>query len=104
MYAIVEIAGKQYKVQEGSILNVDKLNVDGNEVVFDKILLVATENEIKVGKPTIDNVKIKAQILDKEIKGKKIVVFKWKRRKGYRRKKGHRQKYTKIKILNIEMQ
>lgn len=103
MYAIVEIAGKQYKVQEGSILNVDKLNIEGNEVIFDRILLVVTENEIKVGKPTVENVKIKAQILDKEVKGKKIIVFKWKRRKGYRRKKGHRQKYTKIKILSIEM-
>jgi large subunit ribosomal protein L21 len=103
MYAIVEISGKQYKVTEGSILNVDKLNIEGKEVVFDRILLVATENEIKVGKPTVENVKIKAEILDKEIKGKKIVVFKWKRRKGYRRKKGHRQKYTKIKILSIQL-
>jgi large subunit ribosomal protein L21 len=103
MYAIVEIAGKQYKVQEGSILNVDKLNIEGNEVIFDRILLVVTENEVKIGKPTVENVKIKAQILNKEVKGKKIIVFKWKRRKGYRRKKGHRQKYTKIKILSIEM-
>lgn len=103
MYAIVEIAGKQYKVTEGSVINVDKLNINNSEVVFDRILLVATENEIKVGKPTVENVKIKAQIIDKEVKGKKIIVFKWKRRKGYRRKKGHRQKFTKIKILNIEM-
>ncbi len=103
MYAIVEIAGKQYKVQEGSVLNVDKLDMEGNEVVFDRILLVATENEIKVGRPTVENVKIKAEILDKEVKGKKIIVFKWKRRKGYRRKRGHRQKYTKIKILSIQM-
>lgn len=103
MYAIVEIAGKQYKVTEGSILNVDKLNIEGNEVIFDRILLVATENEIKVGKPIVENVKIKAEILDEEVKGKKIVVFKWKRRKGYRRKKGHRQKYTKIKILSIQL-
>jgi large subunit ribosomal protein L21 len=103
MYAIVEIAGKQYKVQEGSVINVDKLNVQGNEVTFDRILLVATDNEIKVGKPAVESVKITAQILDKEVKGKKIIVFKWKRRKGYRRKRGHRQKYTKIKILSIQL-
>jgi len=103
MYAIVEIAGKQYKVSEGSVLNVDKLNIQDNEILFDRILLVVTENEVKVGKPTVENVKIKAQIIDKEVKGKKIIVFKWKRRKGYRRKKGHRQKYTKIKILSIQM-
>ncbi len=103
MYAIVEIAGKQYKVTEGSILNVDKLNIQDNEIIFDRILLVVTENEVKVGKPTVENVKIKAQIIDKEVKGKKVIVFKWKRRKGYRRKKGHRQKYTKIKILSIQL-
>ncbi|MBP7791739.1 MAG: 50S ribosomal protein L21 [Candidatus Goldbacteria bacterium] len=103
MYAIVEIAGKQYTVQEGSVINVDKLNVQDKEVTFDRILLVATDNEIKVGKPTVENVKITAQILDEEVKGKKVIVFKWKRRKGYRRKKGHRQKYTKIKILNIQL-
>lgn len=103
MYAIVEIAGKQYKVTEGAILNVDKLNVNEKEVIFDRILLVAKDNEIKVGKPTVENVKIKAEVIDKEVKGKKIIVFKWKRRKGYRRKKGHRQKFTKIKILSIEM-
>lgn len=103
MYAIVEIAGKQYKVTEGAILNVDKLNVNESEVVFDRILLVAKDNEIKVGKPTVENVKIKAEVIDKEVKGKKIIVFKWKRRKGYRRKRGHRQKFTKIKILSIEM-
>lgn len=103
MYAIVEIAGKQYKVTEGAILNVDKLNINEKEVIFDRILLVVKDNEIKVGKPTVENVKIKAEVIDKEVKGKKIIVFKWKRRKGYKRKKGHRQKFTKIKILSIEM-
>ncbi len=103
MYAIVEIAGKQYKFSEGDILNVDKLNIDGNEATFDKVLLLVKDNDIKVGTPVLNNVKITAEILDKEVKGDKIIVFKFKRRKNFRRKKGHRQKFTKVKIKKIEV-
>ena len=102
MYAIVEIAGKQYKLTEGAILNVDKLNIDEKEASFDKVLLLVSDNDIKVGSPSLNNVKITAEILDKEVKAKKIVVFKFKRRKNYRKKQGHRHKYTKIKISKIE--
>jgi large subunit ribosomal protein L21 len=101
MYAIVEIAGKQYKLAEGMTVNVDKLETEGNEINFDKVLLLVTENDIRVGNPTIPNVEIKAEIVDREIKGDKIVIFKWKRRKNYRKKNGHRQKYSKLKITQI---
>ncbi len=103
MYAIVEILGKQYKMAEGAVMNIDRMAVEGREVTFDRVLLVAAEKEIKVGKPTVENVKITAEVIDKEAKGDKLVVFKWKRRKQYRRKRGHRQKYLKIKIAKIEV-
>jgi large subunit ribosomal protein L21 len=103
MYAIAEILGKQYKMTEGAIMEIDRMAVEGKEVTFDRVLLVATDKEVKVGKPTVENVKITAEVLDKDAKGDKIIVFKWKRRKMYRRKRGHRQKLTKIKVLKIAM-
>lgn len=103
MYAIVEVAGKQYKISEGDILNVDKLNVETNETVFDKVLLLVKDNDIKVGTPVLNNVKVTAEVVDKIVKGDKKVVYKFKRRKNFRRKKGHRQKFTKIKIKKIEV-
>ena len=101
MYAIVEVLGKQYKMSEGAIMDIDRMAVEGKEVSFDRVLLVAAEKEVKVGKPTVPNVKITAEVLDKDRKGDKIIVFKWKRRKMYRRKRGHRQKFIKIKITKI---
>lgn len=101
MYAIVEVLGKQYKMTEGAIMDIDRMAVEGKEVTFDRVLLVASEKEVKVGKPTVENVKITAEVLDKDRKGDKIIVFKWKRRKMYRRKRGHRQKLTKIKVIKI---
>ncbi len=103
MYTIVEIAGKQYKFSEGDVLNVDKLNIDGNEATFDKVLMLVNDNDVKIGTPNLNNVKVTAEILDKEVKGDKVIVFKFKRRKNFRRKKGHRQKFTKIKIKKIEV-
>ena len=103
MYAIVEVLGKQYKMSEGAVMDIDRMAVEGKEISFDRVLLVASDKEVKVGKPTVENVKITAEVIDKEAKGDKIVVFKWKRRKMYRRKRGHRQKYTKIKIIKIEV-
>jgi large subunit ribosomal protein L21 len=101
MYAIVEVLGKQYKMSEGAIMDIDRMAVEGKEVTFDRVLLVANEKEVNVGKPTVPNVKITAEVMDKDRKGIKIVVFKWKRRKMYRRKRGHRQKFIKIKVIKI---
>ncbi|HDQ26648.1 MAG TPA: 50S ribosomal protein L21 [bacterium] len=103
MYAIVEIAGKQYKITEGASINVDKLGDGKKEVTIDKILLLVTDKEVKIGNPTVSGVTITAQADSKEVKGPKVVVFKWKRRKGYRKKQGHRHKFTKLKINKIEV-
>ncbi len=102
MYAVVETGGKQYRVKEGDIINVEKIDAEiGNEVVLDKVLLVKKDDDLKVGTPYL-NAKVVCEVLD-QFKGEKIIVFKYKRRKGYRRKRGHRQLYTKLKVKNIEL-
>ena len=103
MYAIVQTGGKQYKVAEGDILKVEKLDGQaGAQVVLDQVLLVKDDDgNVKVGKPVVENARITAQVIEQG-KGKKIIVYKYKRRKNERKKQGHRQAYTKIKIEKIE--
>ncbi len=102
MYAVLETGGKQYRVKEGDVINVEKINAEiGSEVVLDKVLLVKKDENLKVGTPYLD-AKVICEVLD-QFKGEKIIVFKYKRRKGYRRKKGHRQLYTKLKVKTIEL-
>jgi len=103
MYAIVEIAGKQYKITEGATIDVDRISNGEKQLNLDKVLLLVSDNDIKVGTPALNNVRITAEIADKETKGDKIVVFKWKRRKDYKKKRGHRQKYSRITIKKIEV-
>ncbi len=101
MYAIIETGGKQYRVQEGDSIRVEKLNfVDGDTIKFDKVLLVANDSNLNVGKPYIDGAVVEAKV-EKQGKNKKIVVFKYKPKKDYRNKKGHRQPYTQVKIEKI---
>lgn len=102
MYAVIETGGKQHKVTEGEVLRIDKLNAEpGAEVVFDKVMLVKTDDEaLKVGQPYVDNASVTAEVLEQG-KAKKIIVFKYKRKKNYQRKQGHRQQYTAIKIKAI---
>lgn len=102
MYAVIETGGKQHKVTEGEIIRVEKLNVEpGAEVVFDKVMMVKTDDDaIKVGQPYVENVSVTAEVLEQG-KAKKIIVFKYKRKKNYQRKQGHRQLYTAIKIKAI---
>jgi large subunit ribosomal protein L21 len=96
--------GKQYKIQEGEILRIEKIGGDvGSEVAFDKILMVSDGENVTIGQPTLENVLVKAQIVEQD-KSKKILVFKYKKRKRYRRKQGHRQPFTAVKIGKIEMQ
>ncbi len=103
MYAVVATGGKQYRVQEGDVLRVEKLDGDvGGEISFDKILLFSDGEELKVGQPELEGALVKGHILEQG-KSKKIIVFKYKRRKRYRRKRGHRQQYTMIKIDNIQV-
>ena len=103
MQAIIKTGGKQYKVSPGQIVNVEKLpgNV-GDMVEFDEVLSVSDESgRIKVGTPFVKDSRVTGKILG-GVKGEKITVFKFRRRKGYRRKTGHRQKYTSIQITEIE--
>jgi large subunit ribosomal protein L21 len=100
MYAVFKTGGKQYKVEKGEKLRVEKLagNV-GDAVTFDQVLMVAGE-ALKLGKPLVSGAKVEAKIVDQGL-GKKLIVFKFRRRKNYRRKNGHRQPFTALEITNI---
>jgi large subunit ribosomal protein L21 len=101
MYALVEIKGKQYKAEKGTVLIVDRFeNQNGEALEFDKVLMVSDGDNTKVGAPYVDGVKVKAVVED-SYKAKKVKILKFKRRKGYLRQKGHRQKFTKIKVEEI---
>jgi len=101
MYAIVEIAGQQMKVEKGRKIYVHRLeNAEGESVVFDKVLLVDDEGAVKVGTPVVEGASITATVLE-HMKGDKVLVFKKKRRKGYQKMNGHRQYLTKIQIEEV---
>jgi large subunit ribosomal protein L21 len=101
MYAIVEIAGQQFKVEEGQQIFTHRLEGDVDAaLVFDKVLLVDNEGTISVGAPTVTGASVKATIVE-HLKGEKVIVFRKKRRKGYVKKNGHRQALTKVKIDGI---
>jgi len=102
MFAIVTIAGQQFKVEEGQELFVHQLEAsDGDSLSFDQVHLIEKEGNVTVGKPVIKSASVNATVLGKQ-KGDKVIVFKKKRRKGYRVKNGHRQQFTKIKIDGIK--
>ena len=101
MYAIIETGGKQYKVSEGDSIFIEKLEAaEGETVTFDKVLVVADGDKVNVGAPAVDGASVTAKV-EKQGKSKKIYVFKMKRKKNYRRKKGHRQPFTKVTIEKI---
>ncbi len=102
MYAVIEDRGRQYTVREGEILSLDVGGWSENEtVVFDRVLMLSTDDGVQVGQPTVTGAQVKATVLG-EIKGPKITVVKFKRRKNYRRKQGHRQRYVRVRIDRIE--
>jgi large subunit ribosomal protein L21 len=102
MYALLDIKGKQYKVETGSRIKTDKIDeVKGHVVEFDSILMVSDKDNVRVGSPYVPNVKVKAVIEDHG-KDKKVIVFKYKRRKSYRKRNGHRQDFTVLKIEDIK--
>lgn len=102
MYAIVECGGKQFKVAPGDTIYVEKLNSSvGDSVSLDKVFLVSNEGNVRVGAPTLDGAKVLAKVVEHG-RGKKIVVFKYKSKKNYHKKQGHRQAFTKIQIESIE--
>ncbi|MGB0580818.1 MAG: 50S ribosomal protein L21 [Limisphaerales bacterium] len=102
MYAVVETGGKQYRVAAGDKLEVEKLSADaGASYTFDKVLMVSNDGTVQIGSPTVEGASVEAKILD-QIKCDKVVAFKFKRRKGYRKKKGHRQRHSVVEITDIK--
>jgi large subunit ribosomal protein L21 len=101
MYAIIETGGKQYKVQEGDVLYIEKLNAsDGETVNFDQVLLVSKDSGVIIGSPLVANATVTGKV-EKHGKERKILVYKYKAKKNYRRKQGHRQPYSKVVIEKI---
>ena len=102
MYAIIQTGGKQYKVAEGDVIFVEKLDAaEGDEVVFNQVLTVVDGENVSVGKPFLSGAKVTGKV-EKQGKDKKILVFKYKAKSNYRRRQGHRQPYTKVTVSKIE--
>ena len=102
MYAIVEIAGQQFKVEEGKKIFVHRLEAEnGRNVQFDQVLLIEDEGKILIGEPVIKDALVEGKILD-QVRGDKVIIFKKKRKKGYRIKNGHRQNFTQVEIISIK--
>ena len=102
MYAVIEACGKQYKVTKGDVVFFEKLDAEeGKKVTFDKVVLVSDGKKIEVGAPYVKGIKVEGKVVAHG-KGKKIIVFKYKPKKNYRRKQGHRQPYTKVEITDIK--
>ena len=101
MYAIIQTGGKQYKVSEGDVVYIEKLNAEeGASVSFDEVLAVGEGAELKCGNPFVGGATVSGKVL-KNGKAKKVLIFKYKPKKGYRRRQGHRQPYTKVQIEKI---
>lgn len=103
MYAVIETCGKQYRVEQG--MHLEHEHIDGletnDEVVFDRVLLVVNEDDVRVGTPSLEGVTVKGRVLGEE-RGDKVIVYKYKRKKGYRKKQGHRQLIMRTEITEIE--
>ena len=104
MYAIVEIQGQQFKAEANKFLYVHYLGEsakEGSTIEFDRVLLAEADGAVKVGAPTVDGAKVVCEVLENLVKGDKVIVFKKKRRKGYRRKNGHRQSFSKVLVKEV---
>lgn len=101
MYAVIETGGKQYRVQEGDVITVEKLDLEaGEKITFDKVLLISDGETIKVGAPFVASCNVAGTVVEHG-KGQKVIIFKYKAKKDYRKKQGHRQPYTMIKIEKV---
>jgi large subunit ribosomal protein L21 len=102
MYAIIQTGGKQYRVAEGDVISIEKLEIaDGETVIFDSVLTIVKEGEVVIGKPLVVGAKVSAKVVDHG-REKKILVFRYKAKSNYRRRQGHRQPFTKVVIEKIE--
>ncbi len=103
MYAVIVTGGKQYRVKPEEVIDIESLNGEiGEKIEFSKVLAIGEGKEIKIGSPVVEGAKVEGEIVD-HFRGKKVIAFKMKRRKGYRRKVGHRQNLTKVKISSIQV-
>ena len=100
MYAIIATGGKQYRVSEGDVIYIEKIDAEVDSTVSFDVLLLGNEGDVKVGTPVVEGVKVEGKVVG-QIRGEKIIVFKYKAKKNYRRKQGHRQPYTKVEITKI---
>ena len=100
MYAVIETGGKQYQVKAGDVVFVEKSDTDAETFTFDKVIALGGEGDFKVGAPYVDGATVIAKVL-KQTKGKKVTVYRYKSKKGYHKKKGHRQPFTKVEIQTI---
>ena len=100
MYAIIATGGKQYRVSEGDVIYIEKIDAQVDSTVSFDVLLVGNEGDVKVGTPVVEGVKVEGKVVG-HVRGEKIIVFKYKSKKNYRRKQGHRQPYTKVEITKI---
>ena len=100
MYAIIATGGKQYRVSEGDVIYIEKIDAQVDSTVSFDVLLMGTDGDVKIGTPVVEGVKVEGKVVG-QIRGEKIVVYKYKSKKNYRRKQGHRQPYTKVEITKI---
>lgn len=102
MYAVIETGGKQYRVQSGDVISVEKLPVSaGDKVTLDKVLVFSDDKTVKIGTPYVESAKVETTVVENG-KGDKVIIFKYKAKKDYRKKKGHRQPYTMLKVESLE--
>ncbi len=100
MYAIIATGGKQYRVSEGDVIYIEKIDAQVDSTVSFDVLLMGNDGDVKIGTPVVEDVKVEGKVVG-QIRGEKIVVYKYKSKKNYRRKQGHRQPYTKVEITKI---
>ena len=100
MYAIISTGGKQYRVSEGDVIYIEKIDAQVDSTVSFDVLLMGNDGDVKIGTPVVEGVKVEGKVVG-QIRGEKIVVYKYKSKKNYRRKQGHRQPYTKVEITKI---
>ena len=100
MYAIIATGGKQYRVSQGDVIYIEKVNQDVDSAISFDVLMVGGEGDVKVGNPTVAGAKVEVKVLG-QVKGEKIIIYKYKSKKNYHRKAGHRQPYTKVEITAI---
>ena len=100
MYAIIATGGKQYRVSEGDVIYIEKIDAQVDSTVSFDVLLMGNDGDVKIGTPVVEGVKVEGKVVG-QIRGEKIVVYKYKSKKNYRRKQGHRQPYTKVAITKI---